>query len=592
MKKALLMAALATAAAISPAADAEIIVESAADGYNADAFKQTVGRWAESTAKSKAPGLRATHSFFNEPNTTGPASARFVPNIPLAGHYEVFATYPESGNASAVPYKIVSADGEKIVTIDQNGRDPSVKPPAHQWFSLGVHSFKQGSEGYVEISDPLTGKRPLEKEPNARIYADAIKLVPTDVKLPADYVNKINGAAPTAVTSALPPQGAVAVPSLPGGESAPAGAGLPPLPGPKGSSSAAAALPPLPGGATSLPSLPSSTTSMPPLSGASIASAAPSAAGAAGLPSLPVSSPLDAAAALPALPGGAAASSSAAPSLPSLPGNTPPVSTLPSLPKSPLGANAGTAALPALPPGGMGSAPTLPALGAASGNVPSAPPASSGGLPMLPSGTVATPVAGSNMPGLPGMALPPPPPDTAGAALPPPLTGLGTLPAIPAASAAALPGTPALPSGLAVPPLPGGMSSAALSAPALGTPALSMANGGIDNSNIQWGFDYGAALNQARAANKKVLVFFVAPGNRQAIKYETDYFQNPAVRPVLDQYVLVKINFPQNTRLGYALDIYGAGQIAIAEPSGTRIGSIQAIPATAEDLIKQLQAIK
>lgn len=107
-----------------------------------------------------------------------------------------------------------------------------------------------------------------------------------------------------------------------------------------------------------------------------------------------------------------------------------------------------------------------------------------------------------------------------------------------------------------------------------------------------WSFDYGAALNQARAANKKVLVFFVAPGNREAMKYESDYFPNPAVRAELDKYVLVKIDFPQNTRLGYSLGIYESGKIAVADGSGTKIGSIEKIPPTPEDLVKALQAIK
>src|SRR4051812_26170929 len=110
----LLIAALTAAAVAAHAGDAEIIVESYADGYNADGFKQTVSKWTESSSKSKAPGVRASKALFNDADTTSPATAQFVPNIPVPGHYDVFATYPQSGNAAGVIYKIVSADGEKI----------------------------------------------------------------------------------------------------------------------------------------------------------------------------------------------------------------------------------------------------------------------------------------------------------------------------------------------------------------------------------------------------------------------------------------------------------------------------------------------
>lgn len=125
-----------------------------------------------------------------------------------------------------------------------------------------------------------------------------------------------------------------------------------------------------------------------------------------------------------------------------------------------------------------------------------------------------------------------------------------------------------------------------------GAPAGGNAMVTADNpSGLPWGFDFGAALNQARPQNKKVLVFFSAKGNHQAIAYETDYFKNPAVRSILDQYVLVKVDFPQNTRLGYTLDIYGAGQIAVTDATGTPIGRVET-STSADDLAKQLSAIK
>ena len=564
MIKALLVAALATTAAISTAADAEIVVESNSDGYNADGFKQSEGKWAESAAKSRAPGLRASKAYYNDANTTGAGSARFTPNVPVAGHFEVFGTYPASGNAAGVPYKVHSADGDKTVTFDQNGRDPSSRPPADQWFSLGTFSFKQGTEGYVEISDPLTGKRAFANEPNARIYADAIKLVPTDVKLPADYANKINGAAPAgnAPASAAAPSSIAGIPSLPTGPAAPAGAGLPPLPGPKGSAS--------------MPTLPSSTGA----AASSLPSLAAAASATPGLPSLASAGTSS----LPSLPGGPVASSSL-PSLPNASTSGAGASTLPVLPGGP---SSGSTALPSLPSAAASSAPAggLPTLPAAAGS-------QSAGLPTLPAsgGTVPPPTV-STFPGLPTLGASSSPPDTN---VPPPLPAMsGPAPSSAAAlsAAPALPGAPSLPPppGLNLPaPPPTGLPPTSASAPP--PPAVP---GSTDSnpSNLQWSYDFGAGLNQARATNKKALVFFVAPGNHQAITYETDYFQKPEVRSVLDQFVLVKINFAQNTRLGYALDIYGAGQIAITDAAGTKIGSIPQMPASADEFVKALQAIK
>lgn len=96
----------------------------------------------------------------------------------------------------------------------------------------------------------------------------------------------------------------------------------------------------------------------------------------------------------------------------------------------------------------------------------------------------------------------------------------------------------------------------------------------------------------ATSVGKKVLVFFVAKGNRQAIAYETEIFTNPVVRPLLDNFVLVKVDFPSDTRRGFGLGIYGAGQIAITDPAGTKLGSITQMPETPEAFAQQLEKLK
>jgi thioredoxin-related protein len=118
------------------------------------------------------------------------------------------------------------------------------------------------------------------------------------------------------------------------------------------------------------------------------------------------------------------------------------------------------------------------------------------------------------------------------------------------------------------------------------TPAASSSP--TDAGNLQWQYDLGAAETTARSINKNMLVFFVAKGNHWVEKYESDFFTNPAVRAALDKFVLVKVDFPENTRLAYQLEIYGAGMIAITDSTAGKIKTITAIPSTPADLVPLL----
>jgi hypothetical protein len=83
----------------------------------------------------------------------GSQSARFVPELPKAGRYQVFVAYPNNANrASNVPVTIKHADGESKVTIDQKK-----KPAVRELFqSVGTFRFEKGRAGYVEISNAGT----------------------------------------------------------------------------------------------------------------------------------------------------------------------------------------------------------------------------------------------------------------------------------------------------------------------------------------------------------------------------------------------------------------------------------------------------
>ena len=102
----------------------------------------------------------------------------------------------------------------------------------------------------------------------------------------------------------------------------------------------------------------------------------------------------------------------------------------------------------------------------------------------------------------------------------------------------------------------------------------------------------GKALADARATRKNILIFFVAKGNRVATKYETEYFVSPSVRPIMDKFIPVKVDFPTNTKQAYALGVFGAGTIAVTDALGAKLTSIGTIPPSPEELAKQLDAVK
>ncbi|AXA35858.1 Minus agglutinin [Candidatus Sumerlaea chitinivorans] len=555
---------------ITSAAQTEIIIESAPDGQHSDWFQVVEGNWMESASKSKAPGLTATKAMFK---TAGPTAgaARFVPDIPIAGKYEVFATYPDSGNAKGVIYKVHSAEGDKEIVIDQRGRDAAAKPPSNTWFSLGTYHFSQGRDGYVEVRDPQTGLAANEKEPNVRVYADAVRFVPVGFELPPQFAAKSGQEAPKAAEG-LPP-------GLP---AAPTGAPMPKLA--SAVPTASSALPSLDqaGGQKSTPPS-SSAGTLPPLSAVqSSGESASQATPAAGGPALPS---LNAASA--SLPPASPVASSAAQQLPSL-------------------SSLSTAQAPSQLPGTAGT-PALPQLSA--GTSALTPPPGTG-LPPSPEGQPATPglmslSAVSDQTQAP--PLPPiPSPASSGMPLPPLETSAAT-PSLPAlagtptplggeSGAAKLPSTQLLPTPVpaALPPQPASMPT--VSSPPTLPPVPSVAapapvGGAPSGSNLPWVYDEGSAHAASRNTGKKVLVFFFAPGNTVADKYEKEFFPHPAVQATLNKFVLLKVNFPQNTKAGYKLQIFGAGNIAVTDAYGQKIGAITQLPATPEELASQLETL-
>ena len=86
-----------------------------------DADAQLKGFQSASTASA----LYVEHGYLHDGNANkGEQTARFTPDLPQAGRYQVAIAYPFNANrASNVPVIIRHADGETKVTLDQKNRN-------------------------------------------------------------------------------------------------------------------------------------------------------------------------------------------------------------------------------------------------------------------------------------------------------------------------------------------------------------------------------------------------------------------------------------------------------------------------------------
>lgn len=546
------LAALLVASA-SAQQQSEIIVESFSDGQNASAFQRVEGNWYESISKSKASGLIASKSMFK---TLGePGAARFKPPVPADGKYDVYVTFPTSANASGVVYVVGHAGGQTEVRQDQFGRGRDPGTPADAWIPLGTFEFKQGGENFVEVRDPETGAAPDAEEPNKRVYADAVRLTPNTGTPLTAAVSKLSGSSSAAVAAA---------PAAPAVPAAPAAPATPPpdLPG----LSAAVTAP-----AEGLPSLaaavPTVSSALPGLSAASAAPAQPDAAQ-AGLPGLSAASATPSA--LPALTEAAAPATG----LPGLQAATAP---------------AAAAAPPPLPALTEAAPSALPGLEAATAPAAGATPAALPGLQAATAAPDAAPAPGA----LPGLSAAVPTGETP--ALPllsgtPAATAPAPTPA-PMETPAAV-GIPAMPP---MPDLPIGLPPIPTTAPPVAEMPAAMPPAGTPGpqvANISWAYDIGAAQAAAETGDKRILVFMNAKGNRVGMKYETEYFNDPAVRSQIDRFVPLKLDFPTSTRYAYKLGLMGAGKLVVIDRAETVLLMVDQIPPSAADLAKLLEGVK
>jgi hypothetical protein len=105
-------------------------------------------------SQSSAHPIYVDSGYHHDGNgNKGTQTARFIPQIPRAGRYQIFVAYPWNANrAGNVPVTIKHGDGEAKVMLDQRK-----KPPVQELLQpVGTFRFDAGKAGYVEISNAGT----------------------------------------------------------------------------------------------------------------------------------------------------------------------------------------------------------------------------------------------------------------------------------------------------------------------------------------------------------------------------------------------------------------------------------------------------
>lgn len=115
---------------------------------------------------------------------------------------------------------------------------------------------------------------------------------------------------------------------------------------------------------------------------------------------------------------------------------------------------------------------------------------------------------------------------------------------------------------------PGGSPTAV----AFATPAMPTLT---DNSPLEWENSISAASAAAKKSDKNILILFSSEQSTTSNYYENDAFNNPQVKAVLKKnYVLVKVDFPKNSKTAMKLGVFKAGVINMYNSQGHALDQI------------------
>ena len=124
------------------------------------------------TLKSNLRGSVVADAIYIEHVDATPNQAKWVPNIPEAGRYQVHAWYPraerESEYAEGVKYTIESANQEQHEVLRSHYRSGG------GWGNLGTFHFDAGELGSVTMSDNTDAGTLYTQE---KMFADALKFI-------------------------------------------------------------------------------------------------------------------------------------------------------------------------------------------------------------------------------------------------------------------------------------------------------------------------------------------------------------------------------------------------------------------------------
>jgi hypothetical protein len=119
------------------------------------------GKWTSGTGLKGFVGSQYMYAAKNSQST-----ARFEFQVPTTGKYEVrYAIQPHENRASNAPIKIISAEGEKQVRINQR-QAPTILPT---FISLGIFKFEAGKPGAVVVGT---------EGADGNVHVDAIQVLP------------------------------------------------------------------------------------------------------------------------------------------------------------------------------------------------------------------------------------------------------------------------------------------------------------------------------------------------------------------------------------------------------------------------------
>jgi hypothetical protein len=162
---------------IQPGKPATVIAVADLPGVVVDDTKaEKVGSWKHSTYS----GTYIGDGYVHDDNAgKGEKSLTFHPELP-AGSYEVrFAYSPGSSRAANVPVTILSAEGEKVVTVNEQ-EHPLIEG---RFVSLGRYRF-ENNQGYVIVSNEGT---------KGHVTADAVVFLPEEKAEPSKPAARPSG---------------------------------------------------------------------------------------------------------------------------------------------------------------------------------------------------------------------------------------------------------------------------------------------------------------------------------------------------------------------------------------------------------------